>query len=112
VGDEVVEKAQLPYDLSTQEGVDRFNAVLNGRPSPHTLRHGMTVKNPTDKEAKEIFEAARVAGIDIGTMKAPYKSIWFSTVNSISRCLLSDHNVKQVFITRSEFIARIKGEVK
>jgi hypothetical protein len=27
----------------------------------HTLRHEMTVKNPTDKEAKEIFEAAELA---------------------------------------------------
>jgi hypothetical protein len=86
---------------------------------PHTLRHGMTVKNPTKKEAKEIFEAARAAGClsenRVGRLNASCPHIWFysegNDFDGVCECYISDADDSRCCITPSEFIARIKGEV-
>jgi hypothetical protein len=86
----------------------------------HTLRRGMTVKNPTEKEAKEIFEAARVAGVEVNSVKLIGKKsphIWFTETEDYNpqvswRVAVLEHSQDaEHVVTASEFIARIKGEV-
>jgi hypothetical protein len=111
VGDEVVELTGIALPVTAQ---DVAKALV---PKPHTLRYGMTVKNPTEKEAKEIFEAARVAGIEsissAGNVSLRYPDIWYCEGagynNGVCDCTMDGHG--KGVVTSSEFIARIKGEV-
>jgi hypothetical protein len=97
----------------------RIAEAIAAQPKPHTLRHGMTVKNPTEKEAKEIFEAARVAGClsenRVGRLNESCPHIWFYSegngFDGVSESYISDADDSRVYMTTSEFIARIKGEV-
>jgi hypothetical protein len=108
-------------DEVVQDEEDTTHALmcLGIKPKPHTLRHGMTVKNPTKKEAKEIFEAAMVAGClsenRVGRLNASCPHIWFysegNDFDGVSECYISDADDSRCCITSSEFIARIKGEV-
>ena len=119
VGDEVVEYkrhsscSEIAVDIMTCGNLP----FAERKPKrSHTLRHGMTVKNPTEKEAKEIFEAARVAGIEstssVGNVSLRYPDIWYCEGagynNGVCDCTMDGYG-KSVF-TPSEFIARIKGE--
>jgi hypothetical protein len=110
IADEVVED---------EEDTTHALMCLGIKPKPHTLRHGMTVKNPTEKEAKDIFEAARVAGClsgnRVGRLDASCPHIWFysegNDFDGVSECYISDADDGRVYMTASEFIARIKGQV-
>ena len=115
IADEVVDvNHKHEADISaTKSAIDTYNSL----PKPHTLRHGMTVKNPTEKEAKEIFEAARVAGClskhSKGLSKT-FKDICYSArfedaSSGVIECVYNTFACTQV--CSSEFIARIKGEV-
>lgn len=111
IADEVVELTGIARPVTVQ---DVAKALV---PKPHTLRYGMTVKNPTEKEAKEIFEAARVAGIEsissAGNVSLRYPDIWYCEGagynNGVCDCTMDGHG--KGVVTSSEFIARIKGEV-
>jgi predicted RNase H-like nuclease (RuvC/YqgF family) len=78
---------------------------------PHTLKHGMTVKDPTPEQAKRIFREARKAGIETGgdsvaTHVTPY--LWF---NGGRVCMKTNAEYPVVtYITPTEFIRRIRGE--
>jgi len=78
---------------------------------PHTLKHGMTVKDPTPKQAEMIFREARRAGIlsdkaEMPSVAFPY--IWFG--GSVMDCIPIECG-NETYITATEFIQRIKGEV-
>lgn len=116
LADEVVDvnhkhEADISATQSAIDAIDTYNSL----PKPHTLRHGMTVKNPTDKEAKDIFEAARVAGIECDNSKLNNCHwIWVYIEKGIGPLVTfctTQHSKHRVFVTASEFIARIKGEV-
>jgi hypothetical protein len=123
IADEVVESKEnecggnCGMNYCDENGcIDRKRELADSTPrKPHTLRHGMTVMNPTDKEAKEIFEAARVAGIECDNSKlnnCPW--IWVYIEKGIGPLVTfctTQHSKHRVFVTPSEFIARIKGEV-
>jgi hypothetical protein len=78
---------------------------------PHTLKHGMTVKDPTEAQAKRIFSEAKKAGIDtkgdsVATHVTPY--LWF---NGRSVCMKTNAEYPVVtYITPTEFVRRIRGE--
>jgi hypothetical protein len=78
---------------------------------PNTLRHGMTVKDPTDAQAKRIFREAKKAGLETGAMITDhYNDVFYSSDDCgfVSACKsLSD---KTNYITPTEFIRRIRGE--
>jgi len=82
---------------------------------PHTLKHGMTVKDPTEAQAKRIFREAKRAGLisnwegDV-TSKTP--NVWFGRprgIDIVSRCI-KDLDKSNIYITPTEFIRRIRGE--
>jgi len=78
---------------------------------PHTLKHGMTVKDPTPKQAERIFREARRAGILSDKAEMPSDSfpyIWFG--GSVMDCIPIECGA-ETYITATEFIQRIKGEV-
>ena len=118
IGDEVDDEIIRGNGLTDAETV-RIAEAIAAQPKPHTLRHGMTVKNPTEKEAKDIFEAARVAGClsgnRVGRLNALCPHIWFYSegngFDGVSESYISDADDSRVYMTTSEFIARIKGEV-
>jgi hypothetical protein len=86
---------------------------------PHTLKHGMTVKDTTPAEVKRIFAEARKAGIvaveerDIyhrksrliaytaGDLLRPENKIYHSFMT----------NSRTTYISAREFLRRIKGEI-
>lgn len=79
----------------------------------HTLKHGMTVKNPTEDQAKAIFEAAKEVGIlresgdDINQI-TPW--IWYAEECGVTSCR-SMRLYNDIYTTATEFLQRIKGEV-
>jgi hypothetical protein len=78
---------------------------------PHTLKHGMTVKDPTPKQAEMIFREARRAGILSDKAEMPsdaFPYIWFG--GSVMDCIPIECG-NETYITATEFIKRIKGEV-
>jgi uncharacterized coiled-coil protein SlyX len=85
---------------------------INPKPrKPHTLKHSMTVKDPTEVQAKRIFREAKKAGLETGAMITDYYNDVFYTIDDcgfVSACKsLSD---KTNYITTTEFIRRIRGE--
>jgi len=81
---------------------------------PHTLKHGMTVKDPTPYQAKRIFAAARRAGIETHQSATnDTNCIWFygnDGVNSV--CAAYAGAAMTTYISASEFVRRIKGEIE
>lgn len=87
---------------------------------PHTLRHGMTVKDPTPEQAKEIFDEANRLGIK--TTKDTYGQscphIWFYDFNEDSIYGADSGvgvSVEPVggflfLVTASQFLAHMRGE--
>jgi len=84
---------------------------------PHTLKHGMTVKDPTPAQAKRIFAEARKAGIKVeGLDKYPHNQI-HPHVRYLSDasgehvfCIIRKPAQEGLDITPNEFIRRIRGE--
>jgi antitoxin component HigA of HigAB toxin-antitoxin module len=80
---------------------------------PHTLKHGMTVKDPTPKQAERIFREAKRAGIlsakaEMPSNRFPY--ILFAVNGIVTDCIAMECG-NETYITASEFVKRIKGEV-
>lgn len=83
---------------------------------PHTLRHGMTVKDPTPEQAKEIFDEAQRLGIEFFGDPMPneqYTWIWFEASNpawaTIGTCTDRTWPFTK-FVTFNEFLAHMRGE--
>jgi len=88
----------------------RFLPRNQQKPS-HRLTPGLTVKNPTEDEAKAIFAEANRVGIRIfNKHRKDLDHIWVTDCLSISRCVLNDEQIKQFFVTASEFIARMQPQ--
>jgi len=105
VGDEVVELTGIALPVTAQ---DVAKALV---PKPHTLRYGMTVKNPTEKEAKEIFEEAMRLGLRVeSTLKTSqtFPWIWVAYDGEICSCV-SRTCGSQTFVTAKEFVQRMKN---
>jgi hypothetical protein len=89
--------------------------MKSAMPEKHTLRHGMTVKDPTPEQAKEIFDEAKRLGIDNhGTVFNPrlncinYYESGLSG-NTIGTC--ADYFLPHTkFITPEQFLAHMRGE--
>jgi hypothetical protein len=78
---------------------------------PHTLKHGMTVKDPTPAQAKRIFAEARKAGIEVykeEKLGDEFPNIWFGNPSSVVMPTRSKDT--DTYITPTEFIRRIRGE--
>jgi hypothetical protein len=74
------------------------------------LIHGLTVKNPTEDEAKMIFDEAM--RLDLSTYaenRTDLPFIWWSVTDAVSRCADSDWPVKQIFVTAQEFVQRMQN---
>jgi hypothetical protein len=90
---------------------------------PHTLRHGMTVKDPTAYRAKRIFAAARRAGMDWDTSDnmtedmQPTNEIIFWPYKWDGKqvpCVINRPSSYEptTYISAREFLRRIKGEIE
>jgi predicted nuclease with TOPRIM domain len=84
---------------------------------PHTLKHGMTVKDPTEAQAKRIFREARKAGIEVeGLDQYPHgqRHPHVRYLNDASGehvfCIIRKPAQEGLDITPTEFIRRIRGE--
>ncbi len=75
------------------------------------LIHGLTVKNPTEDEAKMIFDAARRLRIEVsGTDKfgTHYPWIWAIGDNEITVCMELYHD-SDIYVTAKEFVQRMQN---
>jgi exonuclease VII small subunit len=84
---------------------------------PHTLKHGMTVKDPTEAQGKRIFAEARKAGIHLEHLNDDEEivSLVFSSSDNNSPekdtlIILGVYVTEAIYITFTEFIRRIRGE--
>jgi len=74
------------------------------------LIHGLTVKNPTDDEAKMIFDEARRLGLrTYAENRNDLPFIWWSVTDTVSRRADSDWPVEQIFVTAKEFVQRMQN---
>ena len=74
------------------------------------LVHGLTVKNPTDDEAKMIFDEAKRLGLSTyAEHRIDLPFIWWSVTDTVSRCADSDWPVEQIFVTAKEFVQRMQN---
>lgn len=86
---------------------------------PHTLKHGMTVKDPTPKQAEMIFREAKRAGIQSNEERDLYhkksRFIAYTAGNRLNPKNIIYHSTfvthRNTYITATEFVKRIKGEV-
>jgi predicted Holliday junction resolvase-like endonuclease len=72
----------------------------------------LTVKNPTQDEAKQIFELAKEFGISLLGEKLPIKAypwLWYAG-DMIMRCA-SKHTGSETYVTASEFMRRMRNHV-
>jgi hypothetical protein len=83
----------------------------------HTLKHGMTVKDPTPEQAKQIFAEANKAGILWHGTKGVSEInpwIWYYEAGSEYWDGVTERRCDDIdgtfFITATEFIRRIRGE--
>jgi len=84
---------------------------------PHTLKHGMTVKDPTPYNAKRIFAAAKRAGIEVfkpEMIGAEFPSVFFGDAGVTGKGVVmpSKHAEDNTYISAREFLRRIKGEIE
>jgi len=80
---------------------------------PHTLRHGMTVKDTTPQQAKRIFAEARKAGIEVYKPEMfgdEFTDIWYSSPSNVIMPRVDRDTVTETRITPTEFIRRIRGK--
>jgi hypothetical protein len=78
---------------------------------PHTLRHGMTVKDPTEAQAKRIFREAQKAGLcdENGKISKSFPWIYYCEDDTVCQCIPIDTG-DETYITPTEFVRRIRGE--
>jgi hypothetical protein len=80
---------------------------------PHTLKHGMTVKDPTEAQAKRIFREAKKAGIEVYKAEMfgdEFTDIWYSSPSNVIMPRVDRDTVTETRITPTEFVRRIRGE--
>lgn len=85
------------------------NDILEGLTKPsHRLTHGMTVKTPTEDEAKAIFAEAKRLGVRMANKPSRNRyCIWFSDEFGLDWG--NDTPITgEEFVTASEFIARMQ----
>jgi len=81
---------------------------------PHTLKHGMTVKDPSPEQAKRIFREAKRAGIETTNpeqVSKNYNWVWMNDANQIHACCPVRRKT-DTYISAREFLRRIKGEIE
>jgi hypothetical protein len=89
---------------------------------PHTLKHGMTVKDPSAYQAKRIFAAAKRAGMDwdnVPPVEDDKMSLdiifweyeWNGEKESVVAPRPNSYEVT-TYISAREFLRRIKGEIE
>jgi len=115
---ESVEKWKAQYiqsenskrDMYYRNGKGQIVPVKQELQQPNTLKYGMTVKDPTPKQAERIFKEAKKAGIQGSDGKDPQYP-WI-TFNGMVRGRTNAPLTKGMsFITATEFVKRIKGEI-
>jgi hypothetical protein len=79
---------------------------------PHTLKHGMTVKEPTQYQAKRIFAAAKRAGITVSDSMPDECYPWIHYTNEHIQTCTDCDEVNDIYISAREFLRRIKGEIE
>lgn len=83
----------------------------------HTLKHFMTVKNPSEAEAKAIFKAAKNAGIEStvsdGAVSPAFPHIWYCEGEDYYEGVTDyeGYSDSVIQISATEFLLRIKGEI-
>jgi len=81
---------------------------------PHTLKHGMAVKDPTEAQAKRIFSEARKAGMEskssCGATSKQFPNIWYCEGERFNNGVTDCCGEGGIIITFTEFIRRIRGE--
>ena len=85
----------------------RVNKVKSESPK---LVHGLTVKNPTEDEAKMIFDEARRFGLRIHAeerLEAELPNIWFTPNDTVSRCIIGSS--QRQYVTAKEFVQRMQN---
>jgi len=83
---------------------------------PHTLKHGMTVKDPSAYQAKRIFADAKRAGIEVFKSELigdefPYMFFGEDGITGIGVVMPSKHAKDNIYISAHEFRRRIEGEI-
>jgi hypothetical protein len=85
---------------------------------PHTLKHGMTVKDPSHAIARRIFREAKRAGIHIEDLTGGadvYVLVFSSKETNLAArdaiLVVPTHVKEATYISASEFIKRINGQV-
>jgi len=102
-------------NLYRRNAKGHFEAVVPQKPKPHTLRHWMTVKDPSAYQAKRIFADAKRAGIaydpdDYKPCK-DFPNIHFCPAFNVILCT-AEHEGNETYISAREFRRRIKGEIE
>jgi hypothetical protein len=104
--------------LYFRNALGRIEPITPKPIKPHTLKHGMTVKDPSPYQAKRIFAAAKRAGIlsknKSHRITGSLKNIWYYKGNTnfdgVTACgSLGDDAF--TYISAREFLRRIKGEI-
>jgi hypothetical protein len=102
-------------NLYRRNAKGHFEAVVPKKPKPHTLKHGMTVKNPSEYQAKRIFAEAKRAGIIMwwdGSVNEHYPNIYygkFGDTEFASSCI-PNGPLSTTYISARQFRRRIRGE--
>ena len=97
------------YAKETSTALDNLRKLFSTTTLPK-LVHGLTVKNPTDEEAKMIFDEAKRLGISTyAEHRTDLPFIWWSVTDTVSRCADSDWPVQQIFVTAQEFVQRMQN---
>jgi hypothetical protein len=100
--------------LYLRNALGRIEPITPKPRKPHTLKHGMTVKDPTPEQAKRIFREAKRAGIETHQSATnDTNCIWFygnDGVNSV--CAAYAGAAMTTYISAREFLRRIKGEIE
>jgi hypothetical protein len=118
----LAERDQLKSERATlyfRNAKGQIEPITPKERKPHTLKHGMTVKDPSAYQAKRIFAAARRAGMVLEDLCGddPLSLIVFSDSKTnlvgLDTVLLIAHQINESqIISASEFLRRIKGEIE
>ena len=96
-------------DTIEDEAMAMVRAAITAQPK---LVHGLTVKNPTEAEAKMIFDEARRLGIDIHSeeLSKVLPWIYFCTVegDTVGTCT-SEIQTTDIYVTAKDFVQRMQN---